>query len=139
MPRAMRHAQQGFSLLEILVAFSIAAMALGMLYEIMGNDARQTGNLAQREQALTLAQSLLAAYDVVPPQDVHDSGESAGYGWHIDSVPYPTPTNSAFPQASHLHELRAVVNWGDDSERSIELRTLRPERQPLPGTIGMAP
>lgn len=139
MTRAARRAQRGFSLLEILVAFVIAALALGLIYQIMGNDARQTGGLSQRERALALAQSLLAAYEVAPPQDVHDSGESAGYGWRIDSAPYPTPTNGSSPQAAHLHELRAVVSWDDNGERSIELRTLRPERQPLPGTVGGTP
>ncbi|MDR2990623.1 MAG: prepilin-type N-terminal cleavage/methylation domain-containing protein [Burkholderiaceae bacterium] len=131
-----RRKQRGFSLLEVLVAFAIAAMALGMIYEVMGNDARQTGGVAQRERALTLAQSLLAAYTVVPPQDVHDSGESAGYAWRIDSAPYPTAINSASPQAVHLHEVRAAVSWDDGGERDIELRTLRPERLPLPGSLG---
>jgi general secretion pathway protein I len=134
-----RRKQRGFSLLEVLVAFAIAAMALGMIYEVMGNDARQTGGLAQRERALTLAQSLLAAYTVVPPQDVHDSGESAGYAWRIDSAPYPTDVNSASPQAAHLHEVRAAVSWDDGGARGIELRTLRPERLPLPGSLGNTP
>jgi len=130
-----RHRQRGFSLLEILVALAIAAMALGMIYEVMGNDTRQAGDLGQRERALTLAQSLLAAYTVVPPQDVHDSGDSAGYAWRIDSVPYPTAVNSTSPQAVHLHELRAAVSWDDQGEHDIELRTLRPERLPLPGSL----
>ena len=127
--------QRGFSLLEILVAFAIAAVALGMIYRVMGNDARQAGSLAQRERAL--AQSLLAAYTVVPPQDVHDSGSSAGYAWNIDSAPYPTATDRANPQAPHLHELRATVSWDDGGGRSIELRTLRPERRLLPGQTGI--
>ena len=135
--RFTRNGQCGFSLLEILVAFAIAAMALGMIYRVMGNDARQAGSLAQRERALALAQSLLAAYTVVPPQEAHDNGDSAGYAWRIDSAPYPTAVNSASPQAAHLHELRAVVSW-DSGAHGIELRTLRPERLPLPGSLGLA-
>jgi general secretion pathway protein I len=131
--------QRGFSLLEILVAFAIAALALGMIYQVMGNNARQAGGLTQRERALALAQSLLAAYTVVPQQDVHDSGDSAGYAWRIDSAPYPTPTNDTSPQAPHLHELRAAVSWEDGGTHGIELRTLRPERLPLPGGLGNMP
>jgi general secretion pathway protein I len=127
---------RGFSLLEILVAFAIAAVALGMIYRVMGNDARQAGGLAQRERALALARSLLAAYTVVPPQDVHDNGRSAGYAWSLDSAPYPTATDKASPQAPHLHELRAAVSWNDAGSHGIELRTLRPERIPLPGQTG---
>ena len=130
--------QRGFSLLEVLVAFAIAAVALGMIYSVMGNNARQAGGLAQRERALALARSLLAAYTVVPSQGVHDSGSSAGYAWRIDSAPYPTAVNSASPQAPHLHELRAAVSWDDGGGRGIELRTLRPERLLLPGQTGMA-
>jgi general secretion pathway protein I len=126
---------RGFSLLEVLVAFSIAALALAMIYRVMGNDARQVGSLVQRERALTLAQSLLAAYTVVSPQEVHDSGQSAGYAWRIDSAPYSTEVNSANPQAPHLHELRAAVSW-DGGEHGIELRTLRPERLQLSGQMG---
>jgi general secretion pathway protein I len=132
-------AQRGFSLLEILVAFAIAAMAIALIYRVMGNDARQAGGLAQRERALALAQSLLAAYTVVPPQDVHDNGDSAGYAWRIDSAPYPTTTNQTSPQAPHLHELRAAVSWDDGGVHGIELRTLRPERLPLPGYLENIP
>jgi len=128
---------RGFSLLEVLVAFFIAALALAMIYRVMGNDARQAGSLGQRERALALAQSLLAGYTVAPPLEVHDSGDSAGYAWRIDSAPYPTEVNSASPQAPRLHELRAAVSW-DGGQHGIELRTLRPERLPLPGQMGVA-
>jgi general secretion pathway protein I len=128
--------QHGFSLLEVLVAFAIAALALGMLYQIMGSNARQTGNLGQRERALTLANSLLTAYAVVPATDLHDSGESAGFAWSIDSAPYPTPVNAASPQAPRLHELSVSVSW---QQSSIQLRTLRPEQQTLTGDLGNVP
>ena len=121
---------RGFSLLEILVAFSIAALALAMLYRVSGNNARQTGSLAQTERATALAQSLLAAYQTVPIAGLSDSGNSAGYGWSVESRPYPTPVNDQAPQAAHLYELLITVAWMDGTRsRSLELTTLRPERR----------
>lgn len=132
-PRMGRRAG-GFSLLEILVAFAIAAMALGLLYRVSGNNARQAGGLLQHERAMVLAQSLLAAHQTVPAQGVNDRGEAAGYGWQVQSRPYPTPAGNAAPQAARLHELRVDVRWHDrTAERAFELASLRPERRPQPG------
>ena len=133
-PRRIRSSQLGFSLLEILVAFAIAAMALGMLYRVSGNNARQASNLAQHERAMILAQSLLAAHAVVPAQGLHETGQAAGYGWTVDSRPYPTAVNNAAPQAARLHEVRIDVAWQDgDVQRTFELSSLRPQRLPQPG------
>lgn len=109
-------------------------MALGLLYRVSGNNARQAGGLLQHERAMVLAQSLLAAHQTVPAQGVNDRGEAAGYGWQVQSRPYPTPAGNAAPQAARLHELRVDVRWHDGTaERAFELASLRPERRPQPG------
>jgi general secretion pathway protein I len=126
---------RGFSLLEVLIAFAIAALALGMLYRIMGGSARQTVTLSQHERAMLLAESLLAAYDSVPEQGL-DEGEGAqnsSFDWRVRSQPYPTPANNA-SQAPRLHEVQVSVQWLDgDAPRTFELSTLRPERLPIQG------
>jgi len=134
--RRIHSPQRGFSLLEILVAFAIAAMALGMLYRVSGNNARQVSNLVQHERAMILAQSLLAAHAVVPAQGLNESGQAAGYGWTVISRPYPTAVNNAAPQAARLHELRVDVAWQDgDVPRHFELSSIRPQRLPQPGEV----
>ena len=124
---------RGFSLLEVLVAFAIAALSLGLLYQIMGGNARQAGDMGQRERAMMLAESLLATCDTVPPEGLNETSQSAGYGWQIRSQPYPTPADGA-PQAPHLHEVQVSVSWSDgDATRSFQLSSLRPERLPYQG------
>lgn len=124
---------RGFSLLEVVVAFAIAALALTMLYQVMGNNARQAGGLSQSERAMMLAESLLASCASVPPQGIDASDQSAGYQWHLRSQPYPTPADNTL-QAPHLHEVQASVQWLDgDAPRAFELTTLRPEQRPRPG------
>ena len=129
---SFRSRSRGFSLLEVLVAFSIAALALGMLYQVMGTNARQAGGLGQQERALVLAESLLSAHATVPPEGVNERAKAAGFDWQVQSRPFPTPANSA-PQAPRLQELLVSVQWLDGSTtRNYEVSSLRPESLPQP-------
>jgi general secretion pathway protein I len=121
-------------LLEVLVAFAIAALALGVLYQIVGTNARQAGGLSQHERAMVLAESLLAAHETVPAQGLDEaSTTAAGFGWQVRSRPYPTPTGNT-PQAPRLHEVLVNVRWQDGTaERAFDLSSLRPERRPSAG------
>ena len=128
--------QGGLSLIEILVAFSIMAMALGVLYRATGGSVRSVSAIDSTQRAASLAQSLLALRDAVPAAGWSDSGETAGFAWSIRSAPYVTSVTQ--PNVPPLHEVAVEIQWSDaGAGRMLSVVTLRPERKPLPG--GRAP
>lgn len=130
--RSSAAAQGGFSLLELLVAFTIMAISLGMLYQTTGTDARNIDRVQQAQRATLLADSLLAWRDVVPETGWNEAGQSAGFDWTISSVPYPSPNQAT--NAPILHEITLTIAWiSNGNVQRMELVTLRPQRRPLPG------
>nr|WP_060985285.1 type II secretion system protein [uncultured Acidovorax sp.] len=123
-------AQRGFTLLEMLVAFAIMALSLGMLYRASGGTARAVVQIEQYQGAVVLAESLLSLRDAVPEQGWNQSGASAGYAWSITSAPFPTSVGDL--NAPPLHEIKIVISWGDGLGRlrQFELNTVRPQRKP---------
>lgn len=125
----MAKGQRGLTLLELLVAFAIMAMSLGLLYRIMGGSARSAGDIERYQRAVVLAQSLLALRDTVPEGGWQQAGESAGYQWRIQSAPYATGQSG--PTIPPLYEVGISIAWMEGGrQRSLDLTTLRPQRKP---------
>lgn len=104
------------------------ALALGMLYQVTGSNARTTGELMGQEQAMSLAESVLAANPVIAPEGVNAQGVSQGFAWQVRTARFTTVADSK-TQAPRLHEIEVVVRWSDGSrEHEFALRSLRPER-----------
>ncbi|WP_264371569.1 type IV pilus modification PilV family protein [Pulveribacter suum] len=117
------------TLLELLVAFAILAMSLGLLYRIMGTSARGAGDIERYQGAVVLAQSLLSLRDTVPEGGWQQEGETAGYRWRVQSAPYATGV--AGPTVPPLYEVLVSITWFDGrQQRDLELATLRPQRKP---------
>lgn len=121
--------QRGLTLLELLVAFAIMALSLGMLYRAMGGSARTAGDVERYQSAVLLAESVMALRDTVPEKGWRQSGESLGYRWQVSSTPFGTGLSG--PNVPPLHEVVILVTWFDgERDRNFELATLRPQRKP---------
>lgn len=133
MRRSVRR-HRGLTLLELLVAFAIMAMSLGVLYRVMGGAARSVDDMEGYQQAVVLAQSILALRDAVPEGGWNQQGVSGRYHWQVTSAPYPTPVSGAGPQVPVLHEVGISIYWERGGrERRMDLQTLRPQRRPVQG------
>ena len=138
---------RGFTLLEVLLAFVILAVAMGLLMSMLSRGLGQVRRAQDESEAAMYAQSLLDSTGVLESlQEGQREGAWAGgrYRYRLDvrevedptpkppTVPgAPTPTPVAAPQ---LFRLDLAVNWGaHDSRRELHFITLRARSPPLEG------
>lgn len=122
--------QGGFSLLEILVAFAILALALGVLLRIFGGAGRIAGLAGNYARAVVIAESLLAAADTETPlQPGETNGDiDAVFHWIMRVSPYQGEENVSFAENLPVtpYQVALSVAWEEgDEPRSFELTTLR--------------
>ncbi|WP_369969631.1 prepilin-type N-terminal cleavage/methylation domain-containing protein [Stenotrophomonas rhizophila] len=128
----MKH-QRGYSLLEVIVAFAVLALALTLLLGSLSGASRQIKQADLRSRAVLHAQSLLAVTGVVEPlQDGERSGEweDGRYRWTLQVAPYQEPRTDALPVADtvagpRLAQLTLQVSWGDTDADRMQWRSLR--------------
>jgi general secretion pathway protein I len=120
--------QQGFSLLEVIAAIMLLAIAFTALMKVAGASISLSHNAAEHSQAAMRARSLLDSVFVGEPIK---SGSSSGkfdqqYRWQLNVTPWNQSSNAAPGASLHLYQLDLDVLWGPLAHpRSAHFRTLR--------------
>jgi general secretion pathway protein I len=123
--------QQGFSLLEILIAFSILALSLGILLKIFSAGVDTAEVAEDYTAAVQIAQSLMAKTGVETPLQADQSSglENEKYHWLVEVIPFEFNPDNVEPTAitAVLFKVKVIVSWGDDNtdDRQVKLTTLK--------------
>lgn len=122
--------EQGFSLLEIMVAFAILAGVLGVIYQVFSTGMRSVNVVSHYTEATRLAESLLEEYSAtLSTADVEQSGTSSDERYHWSVTTGAFQVDELFedvPQAYSAIEVAVRVSWSNGSKsREVNLKTLR--------------
>ncbi|MGJ0486194.1 MAG: type IV pilus modification PilV family protein [Methylomicrobium sp.] len=126
-----RHkSQRGFSLLEILVAFSIMAISMGMLLSIFSSGLRNASVSEEYTSAVQIAEAILARPGIETPlQQAQSNGVvNDKYRWELTVAPFILTTETIDTRTipAQLFMVTALVSWGEGgSERQLELSKLK--------------
>ncbi len=119
---------KGFSLLEILVAFSILAISLGILLKIFSSGVNTAAVSEEYTIATQIAESLMAKTGIEEPLTENETTglEAEKYHWRIRVEKIP---NFDIEDTSKVEFLavQVIVEWGEDgiNNRTVELNTIK--------------
>ena len=124
--------QYGFSLLEVLIAFSILAISLGILLKIFSSGVTTARIADDYTNATQIANNLIAKTGVETSLRVTETFgiENDIYHWKVRVNPktFVSPELSLQGLPVELFEINVQVWWGDDAktdDRVLELTTLK--------------
>jgi general secretion pathway protein I len=121
-------------LLEILIAFSIMALSLGILLKIFSGGLNTAGVAEEYNVAVQIAESLMAQVGVEAPlqQGETEGLENEKYRWRVSVRPFQllSVNVDAAAVAAELFKVEVTVNWGVE-DRQVELTTLKLAKKTL--------
>jgi len=120
--------QQGFTLLEIIVALAILSLAVVSLIQLSSQSLRLVKTSDDYQQAAQLADRLLA--DSQPTDEGVDTGDEGRFQWERRTVLVPLPEElqpaKTVPgqEGPKLFAVTIAVRWGANQSQGLEMATL---------------
>ena len=125
--------ERGFTLLEVLIAFAIAALALGLLFRAVSGGLLSVETAGKYEEAVSRARSHMAAIggdSALAPID-SNGDDGGGYRWHLKIVQEARGQSASngpvagLPPAV-LYAVVVSISWHDaGKDREFVLRSER--------------
>lgn len=125
--------QRGFSLLEALVAMSIASIALASLYRTVGQSSKGVVDVESRIEAALVARSALAGSTFAEDIERQPTGAAGDWHWRIRLQPEQIPLREEDGRPVSGATLRAAmatveVTRGKDGPIVMTWTTWKPYR-----------
>jgi len=124
----MEREDNGFTLLEVMVAIALIAIALMAVLGSQSQSVSLAGEARFTTTAALLAQSKMAEIESQDPEDLTaDSGDFdedfSGYTWKlaVSNVMLDRPENVS----DHLKQVDLTIAWGEDEQFLYALRVYR--------------
>ncbi len=124
--------QRGFTLIEVVVAFALLALALTFLLASLSGATRQIRIASDSSRATLHAQSLLAQVGVgetLQPGRTQGDYDAGRYRWVLEIAPYVDPLRSpsslSNPSAPRLLQLTLAMEWGNGRGQQLQWQSLR--------------
>ena len=129
--------EQGFSLLEVVVALTILAGGFLTVLNLFSGGVLSVSFSDQYLKAVTLANSKINELEMLNFKPIAYEGnfnDEEGYRWEVNIEPYDSPLNE--PGSSiQLQKVFLQVLWEDNNEtRNVELTTLHMKGQTYPAS-----
>lgn len=134
--------QRGFSLLEVIAAIMLLAIAFTALMKVAGASIGLSHNAAEHSEVAMHARSLLdSAFVGEPVQPGRHSGRfGAQYRWQLEVTPWNAGGPATPGAALQLYQLDLAVSWGPSAHpRTAHFRTLRLGTPNLAGSAQASP
>jgi general secretion pathway protein I len=127
-------ANNGFTLLEVLLAFVVFALSFTIVMEILSGSIRNTVRAREYTEVALVAQSVMDQLGLDLPVEAGKSysGESGDYQWELSIVPYEGDEESmpSFDLGGvtgiELLQIDLLVSWGEPPrDKSNDFSTVR--------------